>query len=222
LSRIVLIHAVTVAIPPILEAFQEGWPEAAVESLLDEGLGPALSREGGLTPRIVRRICDLAIYAAGTGADGILFTCSAFTPAMDVAKQLVTIPVLKPDEAMVATALDTGSRIGVVATMSASAPAAEAQLRAAAAARGRTAEVRTAAVPEALKALAGGEATTHDGLVADAAARLAPEVDVLCLAQFSMARARSAVQSRVAIPVLTSPAAAVARLRATLTCDSGA
>jgi len=47
-------------------------------------------------------------------------------------------------------------------------------------------------------------------------------VDVLCLAQFSMARARSAVQSRVAIPVLTSPAAAVARLRATLTCDSGA
>lgn len=190
----------TVAIPPILEAFRAGWPEAAVENLLDEGLTAALSREGGLTPSIVRRICDLAVYAAGTGADGILFTCSAFTPAMDVAKQLVTIPVLKPDEAMVAAALNTGQRIGVVATMPASLPAAESQLRAAAAARGQPIEVLTTAAPSALEALRGGDPATHDRLVADAAARLASGVDVLCLAQFSMARAGSAVQSQSPSP----------------------
>ncbi len=89
--RIALIHAVAAAIPPALEAVRLEWPEADVESLLDEGLTPALHREGGLTPRLVQRICDLATYAARGGADSILFTCSAFTPAMDVAKRLVAV-----------------------------------------------------------------------------------------------------------------------------------
>lgn len=218
--RIVLIHAVTVAIPPIVDAFRTAWPDAELEHLLDEGLVPALAREGGLTPRIVRRICDLATYAARTGTDGILFTCSAFTPAMDVAKRLVEVPCLKPDEAMVATAPEAGRRIGVVATQPASAPAAEAQLRAAAAERGTAIEVATAAVPAALTALEAGDPATHDRLVAEAVADLAPRVDAICLAQFSMARARAVVQAHVPVPVLTSPAAAVARLRALLTAGA--
>jgi len=221
-KRIVLIHAVTVSLQPILEAFREGWPEAEVSNLLDDGLTGALSREGGLTPRIVRRICDLATYAARTGADGILFSCSAFTPAMDVAKQLVSIPVLKPDEAMIAAALDTGLRIGVLATLPATAPIQAAQLQAAAAEQRKTIQVETAAVPEALKALNAGDTATHDRLVAEEAERLAPRVDVICLAQFSMARARPAVKAKVGVPVLTSPSAAVARLKAILTGSPGA
>lgn len=132
-----MIHAVPVSIQPIRDAFKEGWPEAEVSNLLDDGLTGALSRESGLTSHIVQRICDLATYAAKTGADRILFTCSAFTPAMDVAKELVTIPVLKPDEAMIAAALESGRRIGVVATMPATAPTQAAQLQAAAAERGK-------------------------------------------------------------------------------------
>ncbi|MBI4841896.1 MAG: arylsulfatase [candidate division NC10 bacterium] len=221
-KRIVLIHAVTVSLQPILEAFKEGWPEAEVSNLLDDGLTGALSREGGLTPPIVRRICDLAVYAERTGADGILFSCSAFTPAMDVAKQLVSIPVLKPDEAMIAAALDAGRRIGVLATLPATAPIQAAQLQAAAAERGKTIQVETAAVPEALKALNAGDTATHDRLVAEAAERLAPRVDVICLAQFSMARARPAVKAKVGVPILTSPSAAVARLKAILTGSAGA
>ncbi len=216
-KRIVLIHAVAVSLQPILEAFKEGWPEAEVSNLLDDGLTGALSREGGLTPPIVRRICDLAVYAERTGADGILFSCSAFTPAMDVAKQLVSIPVLKPDEAMIATALDAGHRIGVLATLPATAPIQAAQLQAAAAEQGKTIQVETAAVPEALKALNAGDTATHDRLVAEAAERLALRVDVICLAQFSMARARPAVKAKVGTPILTSPSAAVARLKAILT-----
>lgn len=220
-KRVVLIHAVAVSLQPILDAFKEGWPEADVSNLLDDGLTRALSRDGSLTPRIVRRICDLAMYAERTGADGILFSCSAFTPAMDVAKQLVSIPVLKPDEAMIATALDTGRRIGVLATLPATAPIQAAQLYAAAAERGKTVQVETVSVPEALKALNAGDPATHDRLIAEAAERLAPGVDAICLAQFSMARARPAVKAKVGLPVLTSPSAAVARLKAILTGSPG-
>lgn len=69
----------------------------------------------------------------------------------------------------------------------------------------------TAAVPEALKAVDAGDAATHDRLIVEAVERLASWVDVICLAQFSMPRARAAVQARVSVPVLTSPGAAVAR-----------
>jgi Asp/Glu/hydantoin racemase len=136
---------------------------------------------------------------------------------MDLAKQRVTIPLLKPDEAMIAAALETGRRIGIVATMPAAAPTQAEQLEAAAAEQGKTIRVETAVAADALAALNAGDTAGHDRLVAEAVARLAETVDAICLAQFSMARARAAAQARVPVPVLTSPAAAVARLKAMLT-----
>jgi Asp/Glu/hydantoin racemase len=215
-KRIALIHAVAMAIPPILHAFKEGWPEAKVSNLLDDDLMPAYTREGGLSPHVVERICELALYAARIGADGILFTCSVFPQAEDMAKQLVRVPLLKPDEAMIAAALDAGKRIGVVATNPPAAPAAAAQLTAAAAARGLQIQVISSVAEGAFAIGNAGDAATHDRMVVEAAERVAGQVDVICLAQVSMALARAAVQARVKVPVLTSPATAVARLKALL------
>jgi Asp/Glu/hydantoin racemase len=214
--RIALIHAVATAIPPIRHAFKEGWPEAQVSNLLDDDLMPAYTREGGLTPHITERICALALYAARTGADGILFTCSVFPQAEDMAKQLVRIPLLKPDEAMIVAALDAGARIGVVATNPPAAPAAAAQLRAGAEARGLRIHVTESVAEGAFAIGNAGDSATHDRMVVEAAARIAGQVDVLCLAQVSMALARRAVQAAVTVPVLTSPDTAVARLKALL------
>jgi Asp/Glu/hydantoin racemase len=214
--RIALIHAVATAIPPIRHAFKEGWPEAVISNLLDDDLVPAYTREGGLTPHITERICALALYAARTGADGILFTCSVFPQAEDLAKQLVHVPLLKPDEAMISAALDAGSRIGVVATNPPAAPAAAAQLVAAAKARGVEIQVIQSVADGAFAIGNNGDAATHDRMVVEAAERIANQVDVLCLAQVSMALARPAVQAKAKVPVLTSPGTAVARLRALL------
>jgi len=221
--RIALIHAVATAIPPIQHAFKEGWPEAALCNLLDDDLMPAYTREGGVTPHITERICALAQYAARTGADGILFTCSVFPQAEEMAKQLVRVPLLKPDEAMIAAALDAGSRIGVVATNPPAAPAAAAQLLAGAKARGVEVRVVESVADGAFAIGNAGDAVTHDRMVVEAAQRIADQVDVLCLAQVSMALARAAVQARVRVPVLTSPATAVLRLKRLLAgSDRGA
>ena len=193
-TRIALIHAVSTAIPPILHAFKAGWPEAQLSNLLDDDLMPAYTREGGPTPHITERICALALYAARTGADGILFTCSVFPQAEDMAKQLVSVPLLKPDEAMIAAA----------------------QLAAGAAARGHAIQVVQSVADGAFAIGNAGDAATHDRMVVEAAERIADQVDVLCLAQVSMALARGAVQAKVKVPVLTSPATAVARLKVLL------
>ncbi len=215
-TRITLIHAVQTAIPPILRAFKEDWPEAALSNLLDDDLVPAYTREGGVTPHIVERMCELTLYAARSGADAVLFTCSVFPQAEDMAKRVVRIPVLKPDEAMVAAALDAGKRIGVVATNPPAGPAAETQLRAAAAARGAEIQVIQSLADGAFAIGNAGDAATHDRMVVEAAQRIGDRVDVICLAQVSMALARAAVQAKVSVPVLTSPSTAVARLKALL------
>jgi len=171
--RIALIHAVATAIPPIRHAFKEEWPEAEISNLLDDDLVPAYTREGGLTPHITERICALALYAARTGVDGILFTCSVFPQAEDLAKQLVRVPLLKPDEAMISAALDAGSRIGVVATNPPAAPASAAQLMAGAKARGVEIRVIQSVADGAFAIGNAGDAATHDRMVVEAAERIA-------------------------------------------------
>ena len=80
MARIALVHAGAVSIPPIELAFQQLWPEAQIMNLLDDSL--FLDRgAGALPPAMTERFVTLGRYAAASGADGILFTCSAFAPA---------------------------------------------------------------------------------------------------------------------------------------------
>ena len=50
-------------------------------NLLDDSLSADLARDGGLTDAMTERFLRLGRYAAGTGSDAILFTCSALAPA---------------------------------------------------------------------------------------------------------------------------------------------
>jgi hypothetical protein len=68
---------------PIRQAFDELWPEADVVNILDDALSPDRARNQELTPALERRIADLGRYALSTGADGVLYTCSAFGPAIE-------------------------------------------------------------------------------------------------------------------------------------------
>src|SRR4051794_31758900 len=100
--RIALIHALRHSPPPVEAAFSRLWPEARLMNLLDDSLSADLMREGQLTDAMTGRFLDLAHYAMRTGADGILFTCSAFGPCIDACREaLAPLPVLKPNEAMI-------------------------------------------------------------------------------------------------------------------------
>jgi Asp/Glu/hydantoin racemase len=152
------------------------------------------------------------------GASGILFTCSAFGKAIERVAGRFAFPVLKPNEAMYEEALSRGGRIGMLVTFEPSVASMTAEFEALVRARGASVELRAVHVPGAMAALEGGDAATHHALLAEAAAGLAG-VDAIMLAQFSMAGAEPAVRSHVSVPVLTSPAAAVRKLKARLGDD---
>lgn len=210
--RIALIHATPVAIEPIVDAFTRLWPEARTVNLLEDSLSADLAAEGCLTSGMIDRFVTLARYAHGCGADAILFTCSAFGPAIEAAQAALKIPVLKPNEAMLGEALDAGTRIGLLATFVPSIPALKAELDQMAQRRRMKVEIKTQAVPTALTALHAGRTAEHDRLIAQAANDLGI-CDALILGQFSMASAAAVIPDRPGRKVLTSPVSAVMQLK---------
>lgn len=216
--RVALIHAVTPAIAPVHAAFAALWPEAAPIDILDAALSPDRARDGVLTPAMTARIGALADYGLLAGAEAVLFTCSAFGAAIEAAAARLPVPVLKPNEAMFEAAMGQGARLGMLATFGPSVAGMEGEFAEERARTGSSATLETVLVADALDALKAGDAATHDRLVAAAAPRLA-HCDAILLAHFSTSRAAPAVRAALgagAPPVLTSPDAAVVKLRRAL------
>jgi len=213
--RIALIHALAHSVEPINAEFARSWPEPRRMNLLDDSLSADLAASAtNLDARMTARFITLAAYAIGTGVRGILFTCSAFGPCIDaVATRWPEIPVLKPNAAMIDEAVAAATiggrkgRIGLVATFPGTLASMPAEFP-------DGVDVVPVLADGALAALDAGDVATHDRLAAEAARKAhAAGCDVIALAQFSLARAAAEVARAVPLPVFTSPACAVRRLR---------
>ncbi len=220
MTRIALIHAVQAAVQPIEDAFKALWPEVRRTNLLDDSLAPDREAAGGLTPELSQRMVSLASYAAGTGADGVLFTCSAFGAGIEAAARALPIPVLKPNEAMFEAALDIGGRIGMLATFAPAVASMEEEFRDLARQRGSAATLETFVAPGARAALAAGDLAGHNRLIADAASKL-DHCSTILLAHFSMAIAKDAVGARSDRVILSAPDSAVAKLKSAIEPHGG-
>lgn len=98
------------------------------------------------------------------------------------------------------------------ATFAPSVASMEGEFREAASKAVSTATIKSICVPEAMAALKMGDAATHNALVAEAGNQLV-HCDAIMLAQFSTAQAAEAVALAVNRTVLTSPGAAVLKLK---------
>ena len=211
MPRIALIHALAHSVAPINAAFEAGWPQAQRMNLLDDSLSADLARSGrGLDDAMNARFQALAGYAIDTGAQAILFTCSAFGPCIEaVARRHADIPVLKPNEAMIEEAATGGGSgpLGLLATFGPTLESMPPEFP-------RGFMLDPMLVQGALEALDAGDAAAHDALIAGAARKLKERgCTRIALAQFSMARARQVCAEATGLPVLTTVDSAVRALR---------
>ncbi len=198
-----------------VSAFEADWPAARISNLMDDGLFAWVRETGGVVPEMDDIFRTLTRYMIARGADGILYTCSAFRECIDACIAEFDLPLLKPNDAMIEQVLDAGSRIAVVATVGPTIPSISAEIAEMAAARGQMVELVPYFVEGAFDALAGGDAARHDALVASRAREISG-CDVIALAQFTLSRAAPAVMAVSTLPVFNSPAAAVAKMRSML------
>jgi Asp/Glu/hydantoin racemase len=204
--RITLVHALKHSIVPIEASFARLWPDARLMNLLDDSLSADLARDGGLSETMTERFLALGRYAAGTGSDAILFTCSAFGPCIEaVARAQAPMPVLKPNEAMIEQAASRGRKVGLLSTFPPTLVSMPPEFPS-------SVEIVPKLVEGALAALDRGDRATHDRLVVEAAKSLR-DCDLIALAQYSMAPAAEQVTEATGRPVLTTPDSAVTKLK---------
>jgi hypothetical protein len=204
--RITLIHALKHSIAPIEAAFAKLWPDARLMNLLDDSLSADLARDCGLSAAMTERFLALGRYAAGTGSDAILFTCSAFGPCIEaVARAHAPMPVLKPNEAMIEQAVAQARTIGLPSTFPPTLASMPQEFPA-------FAKIVPKLAEGALAALDRGDRAEHDRLVAEASKDLA-DCELIALAQYSMAPAAALVAKASGRPVLTTPDSAVTKLK---------
>ncbi len=210
--RITLIHALKHSIVPIEASFARLWPDASLMNLVDDSLSADLARDGRLTEAMTERFLALGRYAASTGADAILFTCSAFGPCIEaVARDHAPMPVLKPNAAMIEQAVAKGGRIGLLSTFAPTLVSMPPEFPG-------SVEVVPRLVEGALAALDRGDRAEHDRLVVEASRNLR-DCDLIALAQDSMAPAAAGVAEASGRPVLTTPNSAVMKLKQLLGVD---
>jgi Asp/Glu/hydantoin racemase len=187
------------------DIFAEVMPDVRLINIIDDSLLPDVMAEGKISPAVTRRMCAYVVAAETAGADAVLSLCSSLGPTIDVARPLVGIPVIKIDDAMAEKAAREAERIGVMATVPTTLGPTVDLIREKAAGLGKQVQIRQRLVKGAFEVLMSGDRERHDAMVSAAARELAPQVEVLVLAQASMTRLVARLQAETGLPILTSP-----------------
>jgi len=212
MKRLGILHTAPFLVEVFKRLLAARYPGLESFHVVDESLFQDARRFGGLVPRIVRRIATQVALAQDAGAEVVLFTCSSTSPAVDCIRPLVDVPIVKIDDAMAARAVELGPRVGLLCTSKTTAGPSEALLRQHAAAQARAIEIATVVENDAYFALRDGDKAGHDAAVQKAAVALAPSVNVIVLAQASMAHLAVGLSGTLKKPVLESPSLCVEAL----------
>ena len=205
-KTLALIHTSATLVPVFAALCNKFIPGVKIFNIADDSLIKNTIACGALTPDTARRVVGYARSAEEAGADYIMFTCSSIGRAVETAAGLVNVPVLRVDQPMAAMAVEKGNRIGIVATLSTTLDPTTDLVRRNALQVGKEIELFPHLCEGAFEALMAGDAETHDRLVGGALKAMSETVDVILLAQASMARVVEANPSLAEkLPILASP-----------------
>lgn len=215
--KIALIHTSPAAIAPLMRFYNDAAPELEITNQLDDGLLRLLAAKEHDT--VEERLAEMSTVAVRTyGAELLMVTCSSVTKGMvERLAPLFDLPVLKIDYPMAREAVAAGSRIGVAATFPPTVAPTTQLITEAAQDAGATIEIIQEVVPTAYDALLSGDERAHDDQLCAGVERLAAKgVDVVVLAQISMARVLPRLEGKLAVPVLSSLHTSLSAIRGAL------
>ncbi len=188
---------------------------AELYSQEDPGVIALVSKAGFVTAVPAARVVGMYMKAVEEGCDAILNICSSVGEVADAAQDLarcIGIPIVRIDEEMCRDAVRRGSRIGVMATLSTTLEPTKATIKRVAREMGRPVTLVDGLVDGAC----GLEQAQFRARLTESAAAIIDDVDIIVLAQGSMAYVAQEMTDRFAKPVLGSPAYGAAALKAAL------
>lgn len=212
-KRLAYLHTVAGLTATFKALSDELLPGIDLFHIVDESLLQNTIRANQLMPQTMRRLLRLVISAEEAGADVVMVTCSSVGPAVEASRPFVSIPVLRVDEPMAELAVQSAATIGVAATLPTTLKPTAELISNVAARQGKSIQVVSKLCEGAFQAVVSGDPARHDQLVSAGLQELAPQVEVIVLAQASMARVVENLPAETRrVPILSSPRLAVERL----------
>lgn len=211
-----IIHTTLVTVEPLKTLAAELLPGYEVVNFVDDSILPQLKRSGGDLGSVADRLLHYARFAEQVGADAVLNACSSVGAVVARMRQEVAIPVVRIDEAMAEAAVRRGRRIGVIATLITTLKPTIELVQSKAEAAGLDIEIVPVLADSAYQKLVSGDKAGHDADLAWALAELAASVDVVVLAQASMARVIPTLPPAEQRKCLSSPRPGVEQVKTVL------
>jgi Asp/Glu/hydantoin racemase len=207
------IHTGQVLVPVFSQLAKENLSGIDVFHMLDESLIRNTIAAGKLTKTTIHRLTLMIESARQGGADAVMVTCSSIGQGAEIARKQFDFPILRIDQAMAEKAVEMGGRVGVAATLRTTLEPTIALIRETAEQAGREIEVVPMLSDGAFECLIAGDAARHDRMLTESLTQLSKEVDVIVLAQASMARIAAQFDGQGGPPILSSPALGIRRIR---------
>jgi Asp/Glu/hydantoin racemase len=211
--RIAFVHTVAFLVDMFRQMMDRELPYVEVVHVLNETLLKDLLRDGP-SPKITARIVRQAILAADGDVDMLVFTCSSTSPAINIARPMLAIPIVKIDDPMAEQAVASGKRIGLVCTARSTVDPSSALLQDHADIIKKPIEIDVSLSTHAYDALFAGDRGKHDKIIIEEASKLAETCDAIVLAQASLAHLQEPIADKTGKPTLASPPLLIERLRA--------
>ena len=205
-----LIHTSAMLVPVFAQLCKDKLPNVETFNIADDSLIKDVIRRGELTLPTARRVAGHVASAEEAGADYILVTCSSIGRAVEAAAAQAKVPVLRVDQPMADKAVQMGKKIGVIATLPTTLEPTADLIQRRATKAGKKIALTSRLCEGAFDALVHGDTAKHDAMVAAALKELSQQVDVIVLAQASMARVvESLAEADKRAPILASPGLAI-------------
>jgi len=216
IKKVAIIHTSFVSIDVLKALCAKIIPEVDVYNIVDDSLLKEVMENNGITSSIVNRLSNYVRSAESLGVNVVLSQCSSMGEAIDVIEKSTKIPLLKIDQAMAEKAVEMGTRIAVVATVTSTLKPSCNLIRKVAEEKGKNIKIEEEIVDGALDILlTEGDKKKHNAMVLEKIKAIDGTCDVIVLAQGSMVVLLPELKS-INTPILTSPELGIKKLREVL------
>jgi Asp/Glu/hydantoin racemase len=213
MTKLAIIHTTSATVDSMKALTGEILPGCELVNFVDDSILPQLGQNGGDLADVEERLIHYARFAEQVGADVILEACSSVGEVVTKMQSAVSIPIVRIDEGMAEQAVQRGEHLGVAATLPTTLQPTTRLLQAKAQAVGKQVEITPLLIEGAYQKLMAGDREGHDNLLVEKLQELARSVDVVVLAQASMARVLPRLSVAHQDKILVSPRLAMERVK---------
>lgn len=216
MKTVVAIHTAMPMVEPTRELFAEHLPGVRLINIVDDSLIQDIIRDGKVSEAVKKRLTSYFHSAVDAGADVIFNTCSSVGEVAIMAREHISVPIVKIDDAMAQKAVESYKKIGVLATLPTTLGPTVKLIERISDQLSKQVITEEGLAEGAFDALMSGDNEKHDKLILDTSVKLAGKVDAFVLAQGSMARMESRITAKTGKDVLSSPLSGVLRVKSVI------